>query len=79
MFVDAGIGIGRELFLALLSSNGARNGFLDSGRPFGATCAGWNSGDSDGDGIAGDTARLRKGLLELRLRAKPGEGLRSGT
>jgi hypothetical protein len=33
---------------------------------------------AEGEGMAGDAARLRNGLLEERLRERPGEGRRSG-
>jgi hypothetical protein len=32
---------------------------------------------AEGEGMAGDAARLRNGLLEERLRERPGEGRRS--
>lgn len=58
--------------LAGSSSKAARNGFLDTGRlPLGGVLRA-------GEGITGDAALLRKGLLEEKLSESPGEGRRSG-
>jgi len=52
------------------SSEAVRNGFLDTGRlPLGRVCRA-------SEGMTGDAALLRKGLLEDRL-SDPGEGRRS--
>lgn len=57
--------------LAGSSSKAAKNGFLDTGRlPLGGVYRA-------GEGITGDAALSRKGLLEDRL-SDPGEGRRSG-
>ena len=64
------ISIGDFEELAGSSSEAVRNGFLDTGRlPLGGVCRA-------GEGMTGDAALLRKGLLEDRL-SDPGEGCRS--
>jgi hypothetical protein len=55
----------------------SRNGFRDTGLGGGSrgdVCLGDKAGDK-----AGDTARLRKGLFEERLRVSPGGGWRLPT
>lgn len=65
------ISIGDLEELAGSSSKAVRNGFLDTGRlPLGRVCRA-------GEGMTGDAALLRKGLLEDRL-SDPGEERRSG-
>ena len=64
------ISIGDFEELAGSSSKAVRNGFLDTGRlPLGRVCRA-------GEGMTGDAALLRKGLLEDRL-SDPGEERRS--
>lgn len=64
------ISIGDLEELAGSSSKAVRNGFLDTGRlPLSGRCRA-------GEGMTGDAALLRKGLLEDRL-SDPGEGRRS--
>ena len=48
--------------LARVVIAGSRKGLRDTGR---------GGGSSKGDGRAGEMARLRKGLLEERLRVRP--------
>jgi hypothetical protein len=57
---------------ALLVEDPSRKGFRDRGR------GGASKGDA-GPLEAGNAARLRKGLLEERLRLRPGEGRESIT
>jgi len=60
--------------LALLVMAGSRKGLRESGRGGGSS-----KGETGGGGeavTAGDAARLRKGLLELRFKSKP-DGCRS--
>jgi hypothetical protein len=73
-FSVADMSINLALAASLLNSasNVERNGLRDIGLPSALEAV-----FSAGDGIAGDAARLRNGLLEDKFSERPGEGRRS--